>query len=180
MALCGVLQMSGDIAHFRKLIHGRSIDRIGLFSPTSVPERRRAAIAQSPLHTHLAAMSTPLSTQDVMPERATVYYDGGCPVCAREIGVYRRRPGADSFVWVDVTQADAAAFGPGLSREAAMARMHVRRTDGTIVDGAAAFAEIWRGMPGLRWLGRLLGLPPFGALATCGYGLFLRARKLWR
>ncbi len=58
--------------------------------------------------------------------------------------------------------------------------MHVRRTDGMVVEGAAAFAEIGRGMPGLRWLGPLLGVPPFNALAERGYRLFLRARALWR
>jgi predicted DCC family thiol-disulfide oxidoreductase YuxK len=115
-----------------------------------------------------------------MPERPIVYYDGGCPVCSREIKIYRARPGQDSFAWVDVTQADDAALGPGLSRSAAMARMHVRRADGIVVSGAAAFAEIWRGMPGLKWLGTLLGIPPFGALAECGYLIFLRVRKLWR
>ncbi len=76
-----------------------------------------------------------------MSERPIVYYDGGCPVCSREITFYQRRPGGESFAWVDVTQADEAALGPGLSREAALARMHVRRADGTVVDGAAAFAE---------------------------------------
>jgi predicted DCC family thiol-disulfide oxidoreductase YuxK len=58
--------------------------------------------------------------------------------------------------------------------------MHLRRADGTIVSGAAAFAEIWRGMPGLRWLGQLLGVAPFGAIAEFGYRIFLSARKLWR
>jgi predicted DCC family thiol-disulfide oxidoreductase YuxK len=81
---------------------------------------------------------------------------------------------------VDVARVDDAALGRGLSREAALARMHVRRADGTLVSGAAAFAEIWRGMPGLRWLGRLLAIPPFGAMAEVCYCLFLRARKLWR
>jgi len=115
-----------------------------------------------------------------MTERPTVYYDGGCPVCSREIGFYQRRPGAECLAWVDVTQAGDAALGAGLSREAALARIHVRRADGTLVDGAAAFGEIWRGMPGLRWLGLLLGVPPFGVLAEFGYRLFLRARRLWR
>ncbi len=82
--------------------------------------------------------------------------------------------------WVDVTQADEAALGPGLSREAALARIHVRRADGSVVDGAAAFAEIWRGMPGLRWLGLVLAVPPFGAIAEFGYRIFLRARTVWR
>jgi predicted DCC family thiol-disulfide oxidoreductase YuxK len=115
-----------------------------------------------------------------MADRPTVYYDGGCPVCSREVRFYQGREGADGFAWVDVARAEEAALGPGLSRHEALARMHVRRADGTIVRGAAAFAEIWRGMPGLRWLGRLLSIPPSGAAAELGYRLFLRARKLWR
>jgi predicted DCC family thiol-disulfide oxidoreductase YuxK len=115
-----------------------------------------------------------------MAERPVVYYDGACPVCSREIGAYRRRPGAGSFDWVDVTQVDEAALGPDLSRAAALSRMHVRRADGTLADGAAAFAEIWRGMPGLRFLGRLLGIRPVGHVAERVYRGFLRVRRLWR
>ncbi len=115
-----------------------------------------------------------------MPQLPVVYYDGGCPICAREIAFYQHCPGGESFAWVDVSQAGAAEIGPGLSREAALARMHVRRGDGTVVHGAAAFAEIWRGMPGFRWLGRLLAIPPFGALAELAYRVFLRVRRLWR
>ncbi len=104
-----------------------------------------------------------------MAARPTVYYDGGCPVCSHEIGFYQRRSSAKSLDWVDVTQADEAALGLGLSREASLARIHVRRADGTVVDGAAAFAEIWRGMPGLRWLVLVLAVPPFSAIAYfCG------------
>lgn len=115
-----------------------------------------------------------------MPEQTKVYYDGGCPVCSREINFYRNCPGGEAFAWVDVTEAEAAALGPGLSREAALARIHVRRADGTVVTGAAAFAEIWRGMPGLRWLGRVLAVAPFSVVAELGYRLFLRVRRLWR
>ncbi|MCW8306606.1 DUF393 domain-containing protein [Acidiphilium sp. PA] len=112
--------------------------------------------------------------------RPVVYYDGGCPVCSREIGQYQRRAGGAGFDWMDVTTADAAQLGAGLTREAALGRMHVRRADGTLVSGAAAFAEIWRGMRGLRWLGRLVGVPPFDVAAEFGYRVFLRVRPLWR
>ncbi len=115
-----------------------------------------------------------------MAEHPIVYYDGSCPVCSREIKFYRGRPGGNSFAWVDVTEADESALGPSLSREAALARIHVRRADGKVVNGAGAFAEIWRGMPGLRWLGLLVGVPPFGAIAEFVYRIFLRARTLWR
>jgi predicted DCC family thiol-disulfide oxidoreductase YuxK len=108
-----------------------------------------------------------------------VFYDGGCPVCSREIAFYRKRPGSDGFEWVDVQRAESP-LGRGLSREAAMARMHVRLADGTLLSGAAAFAAMWRNMPGMRWLGRWLQVPPFGAIAEIGYRIFLRVRCAWR
>ncbi len=108
-----------------------------------------------------------------------VFYDGGCPVCSREIAFYRTRPGADSFDWVDVNLAEGS-LGADLSREAALSRLHVRLADGTLLSGAAAFAAMWRCMPGLRWLGRLLTVPPFGILAELGYRIFLRVRRIWR
>jgi predicted DCC family thiol-disulfide oxidoreductase YuxK len=109
-----------------------------------------------------------------------VYYDGACPVCSREIGYYRSRPGTHGFTWINVNACDPSALGPDLSREAAMARMHIRLADGTLVSGAAAFAAMWRSMPGFRWLGRLLGVQPFGLFAEIGYRGFLVMRKLWR
>jgi len=116
----------------------------------------------------------------VMATRPTVYYDGGCPVCAREINLYRGGKAAGSFDWVDVTQVDEVALGTDLPREAALAQMHVRRADGSLATGAAAFGEIWRRIPGLRWLGQLLGIRPFSVLAEVGYVIFLRMRRLWR
>jgi predicted DCC family thiol-disulfide oxidoreductase YuxK len=112
-------------------------------------------------------------------QRLQVFYDGGCPVCSREIAFYRARPGADGFEWVDV-QRPGESLGTGLSREAALARLHVRLPDGTLLSGAAAFAAMWRNMPGFQWLGRWLQLPPFGALAELGYRIFLRVRRAWR
>jgi predicted DCC family thiol-disulfide oxidoreductase YuxK len=115
-----------------------------------------------------------------MPARLQVFYDGGCPVCSREIAFYRARPGADGFEWVDAAGGSAETLGPDLTREAALARMHVRLADGTLLRGAAAFAAMWRQMPGFRWLGALLAIPPFCWCAEIGYRAFLRCRKLWR
>ncbi|MCU0762573.1 MAG: DUF393 domain-containing protein [Hydrogenophaga sp.] len=111
---------------------------------------------------------------------ATVYYDGACPVCSREIAMYRRQPGADAVQWVDVTRCDPAELGPGLSREAAMARLHLRRADGTLVSGAEAFTAMWRSLPGWARLGRLLDNRPTLWVLERGYRFFLVARKAWR
>jgi predicted DCC family thiol-disulfide oxidoreductase YuxK len=109
-----------------------------------------------------------------------VFYDGGCPVCSREIAFYQARPDADRFVWVDINGAPDTILGPDLDREAALARMHVRLADGRLVTGAAAFAAMWRRMPGFRWLGRLLAVPPIGWGAERAYRLFLVLRPVWR
>jgi predicted DCC family thiol-disulfide oxidoreductase YuxK len=123
------------------------------------------------------SMSTPPAAP---PAPIEVFFDGACPVCAREIAFYRDRPGAEGLCWVDAAQAGPGALAPGLTREAALARLHVRRADGSLVSGAAAFAEIWRRVPGFRWLGRLLGVPPLGLVAEWGYRGFLRVRRAWR
>jgi predicted DCC family thiol-disulfide oxidoreductase YuxK len=111
---------------------------------------------------------------------ATVYYDGACPICSREIAQYRKATGADRLAFVDVNASAGDALGPGLTRDAAMARMHVRRADGTLVSGAAAFAELWRQLPGLAWAGRIAASPLVLPVLEVGYWAFLRLRRLWR
>ncbi|MFS8063942.1 MAG: thiol-disulfide oxidoreductase DCC family protein [Luteimonas sp.] len=111
---------------------------------------------------------------------ATVYFDGACPVCSREIGMYRRQPGAGAVRWVDVAQCEPTALGAGLTRAAAMARLHVRRADGTLVSGARAFTELWRALPRWAWAGRLLGSGPGLWLLEAAYRVFLVVRRSWR
>ena len=118
--------------------------------------------------------------QNPTQQLPTVYFDGGCPVCSREIAMYQREQGADSVNWVDVTRCDAAALGPDLSREAAMARLHLRRPDGSLVSGAAAFTGLWRRLPRWSWVGRLLGTRATLWALEAGYRTFLLVRRGWR
>jgi len=112
--------------------------------------------------------------------RPAVFYDGACPVCRREIAHYQGSAGAENLVWVDATTCAAEAFGPDLTREAALARVHVRAPDGSLASGAAAFALMWQALPRWRWLGRIVGSRPVLPLAEAGYRLFLRLRRTWR
>lgn len=110
----------------------------------------------------------------------TVFFDGGCPLCRREIDFYRRRHGADVINWLDInTQADDF-FVPNLSRCDAMRRLHVQTRDGQLLSGAAAFAALWRALPGFRIIGIVAAIPPIQWCLEISYRVFLHFRPLWR
>jgi predicted DCC family thiol-disulfide oxidoreductase YuxK len=104
----------------------------------------------------------------------TVYYDGSCPLCTKEIGVYRRAEGGESVNWCDVSQSDAQI--DGLSQSQAMARFHVKSADGVMQDGAKAFILLWLSLPRWRWLGRIASVPPIPTLLELLYRAFLPIR----
>jgi predicted DCC family thiol-disulfide oxidoreductase YuxK len=114
----------------------------------------------------------------------TVFFDGTCPMCRAEIGVYRRCDGAAQIAFVDVAAIKNGQVAPGLDQASAMARFHVMRSDGTLTSGAAGFARLWLALPGWRWLGRFVMSPVVLPLAELAYRLFLPMRpalqRLWR
>jgi predicted DCC family thiol-disulfide oxidoreductase YuxK len=107
----------------------------------------------------------------------TVYYDGACPVCRREIGFYQKRTGR-AVSYCDVAAEVCPA--PDLRREDALERFHVRLASGVLVSGAAAFLALWRETPGFRRAAAILSPRPVVALLDSAYGGFLRLRRLWR
>lgn len=116
-----------------------------------------------------------MSDETAKPHDLTVYYDGACPLCTAEIGHYETREGADRVCFVNIAETHADA-GDNLDRDAALKRFHVRKADGTLLSGAAAFIEIWRTLPGWRWLARLARLPGVPWLLEVAYRLFLPIR----
>jgi predicted DCC family thiol-disulfide oxidoreductase YuxK len=106
-----------------------------------------------------------------------VFYDGGCPLCRREIGYYRRKAPTRSVRWTDVSVLSADDLPSGLTRERALARFHVRSAaDGRLRSGGAAFIALWRRVPGFRRLGRLLDNRAGRALMEAAYRAFLLVR----
>ncbi len=107
--------------------------------------------------------------------KATVYFDGSCPLCRAEIGLYRRRDQADALCFVDVS-APGAVTPQGMSQQQAMERFHVRAGDGRVLSGARAFVEVWSCLPGWRWAARAATLPGASAVLEWGYRMFLPVR----
>lgn len=108
------------------------------------------------------------------PERVKVWYDGACPLCSREIALMRRLDKRGAIHFVDV--AAGGDEGCPVDRADLLARFHAEE-DGVIHSGAAAFAAMWRAIPGLRWFGRLARHRPVLAVLERFYRVFLRVRR---
>jgi len=107
-----------------------------------------------------------------------VWFDGGCPLCRREIALMRRLDRAGAIRFLDVASSDDGSCP--LDRAALLARFHAME-DGRLVSGAAAFAAMWRAIPPLRPLGLLARHPLALQLLEAAYIAFLRVRpKLQR
>jgi predicted DCC family thiol-disulfide oxidoreductase YuxK len=104
-----------------------------------------------------------------------VLYDGACPLCRREIGLYRDLQANTPVCFADVSDA-ALPLPPGTTREQLLARFHVRAGDGRLLSGAQAFLALWAALPGWRWLARAGRLPGAAWVLECGYRGFLRGR----
>ena len=116
--------------------------------------------------------------------KLTVFFDGVCPLCTSEIGVYRKCFGADNLAFVDVSALDAGLVAPDLDKATALQRFHVRLADGRLVSGAAGFGHLWLALPAWHWLGRVVLLPGMLQATEAIYRVFLLARpslqRMWR
>lgn len=69
-----------------------------------------------------------------------LYYDGRCPLCAREIGVLRNlQRGGLAFADIHQPLSDGALPG----REALLRRLHLRTESGAWVTGLEATVRAW-------------------------------------
>lgn len=123
--------------------------------------------------------STPTGAATICPPGLTVLYDGSCPLCRREISVYRGAHASQPLSFSDVS--DPTLVPPtGIGVEALMARFHVQHADGRLESGARAFIALWALLPGWRWLARLGRVPGMTPLMEWAYRGFLRVRPAFQ
>lgn len=96
-------------------------------------------------------------------------------MCQAEIQHYRQIDRHGALAFIDIAQ-DPGPMPADLSRDTAMARLHVRLPNGRLVSGAAAFVEIWSRLPRWRWAARLAALPGMTRILEWGYRISLRLR----
>lgn len=107
----------------------------------------------------------------------TLLYDGGCPLCLREVNFLRQRDerlhsSSTRIAFVDINDEH---YRPeqhqGISYREAMGRIHAIQGNGTVLKDVAVFREAYR-LIGLGWLYAPTAWPVIRPLADWAYGLW--------
>ena len=105
--------------------------------------------------------------------KRTIFYDGLCQLCSREIAMFQHRVRDGSLAYVDISQPDFDAVRYALDPVRVNKHMHVRNEEtGEMLTGVDALLAMWDCVPGFRWLAKFTRIPGIRQLSTVGYALF--------
>ena len=105
----------------------------------------------------------------------TVFFDGACPICDREIALMRRLDRRRLLVFSDFSRPDYDPTSIDLSPTELGRIIHARWGDGTVITGVDVFRAMWEAV-GLGFLARLSRLSLIEPLVVKAYGWFARNR----
>ena len=83
-----------------------------------------------------------------------LFYDGGCPLCRKEINHYIKIDRQQRVEWIDITQNESLLQAEGLTFAQTMRLIHAVDIEGNRQIGVPAFLVIWDQLPGYHWLAR--------------------------
>lgn len=102
----------------------------------------------------------------------SVYYDGLCGLCSKEIAYYQRIAPQGIFNWQDVNQDPDALLQDKISLSDALRLLHAKDDKGTLHIGVDAFILIWRELKYWRLLAFVISLPIIRQIAAFAYEKF--------
>ena len=108
--------------------------------------------------------------------KLSVFYDGLCPLCSREIDHYRKQVGSDQFNFLDITDEQFKPETLGLDPVQIHKVMHVQNKSGEIKTGVDAFIEIWKVLPRYQILSRIAQKNYIRPFLNLGYSVFAKIR----
>lgn len=110
----------------------------------------------------------------------TLFFDGSCPLCAREIKMLRRHATDSRLLFIDISSVEFDAKALGFTFEQLQASLHARFADGRWVNGLDATLWSWRAA-GLGFWAIPLTWRALRPLLELGYRLFchLRPHLAW-
>jgi predicted DCC family thiol-disulfide oxidoreductase YuxK len=112
---------------------------------------------------------------ETKPYPLTVYFDGDCPICRREIDLMNIFNRKKHLAFIDFSASSYLPAEYGLSPCKLGQVIHARWADGTLITGIEVFREMWEAI-GLRALARLARRPTINKILVRVYDWFARNR----
>jgi predicted DCC family thiol-disulfide oxidoreductase YuxK len=105
----------------------------------------------------------------------TVFFDGACPICDREIALMKRLDGRRRLVCCDFSRPDYDTASINISPAELGRVIHARWADGNVITGVEVFRAMWE-VVGLGFLAKLSRLSLVEPLVLRAYAWFARNR----
>ena len=99
--------------------------------------------------------------RSLAPPEVTLFWDGGCPLCKREIAYYQWLDKEQRVDWVNIDSQPARLDAHGVPLEAALAKIHGLDRNGSLVVGVPAFLAVWEVLPYWNVLPPVVRAAPF-------------------
>tara|TARA_Y100001968_G_C19376433_1_gene727910 strand:+ start:140 stop:541 length:402 start_codon:yes stop_codon:yes gene_type:complete len=84
--------------------------------------------------------------------KLTIFFDGGCPLCKREVDFLQSRNQKGYLRFIDIDSPDFSIDNKyGITYKQAMARIHALKSDGSVIKDIKVFQEAYS-LIGLGWI----------------------------
>jgi len=104
-----------------------------------------------------------------------VFFDGGCPLCRREIGLLQKWDRRRKIRFTDIDAPGFRAEDLGKSHEEFMSKIYGRLRNGTWIQGVEVFRRMY-GAVGFGWIVAVTRWPGISHLMDAGYRVFAQNR----
>ena len=108
--------------------------------------------------------------------KITVFYDGACPLCVKEVEKWCKAPFRCDVEWFDITGQEDQLQKRGIDPELALLELHTKTCDGKIYTSIDSYGLLLSQLNRWRWLGWLMRLPVIKPVLKWNYDWMTRVR----
>ena len=108
--------------------------------------------------------------------KLTIFFDGGCPLCKREVDFSQSKNQKGALSFIDINTSDFSSdLKYGITYKQAMDRIHAMKSDGSVIKDIKVFQEAYS-LIGLGWIYAPTKLPILDKSIEFIYGLWAKYR----
>ena len=108
--------------------------------------------------------------------KLTIFFDGGCPLCKREVDFLQSRNQKGYLSFIDINTSDFYLdLRYGITYKQAMERIHALKSDGSVIKDIKVFQEAYT-LIGLGWIYAPTKFPICDKFIEFIYGIWAKYR----